>query len=184
MPRVWVGSDRLAEFAISTTAETALEYGHHISKDRDETGELEARGEKVRHTSTVTSRRSLTGGHSAVADGCRLEYQRSRSMLLTHGDRKNHREVMVRSCFRVESLQVSQPVPRKRAGNAISRGSKKAKQGRGLVRIELGRSPPHWPSSDSGLAATSPHPRPPAAGGDRHESESRAPRRHPRRHPP
>ena len=30
-------------------------------------------------------RRSLTGGHSVIAHGRRMEYQRSRSMFLTHG---------------------------------------------------------------------------------------------------
>ena len=62
-------------------------------------------------------------------------------MFLTHG--------IARTTAKSWSDRAS--LPRKRVGSAISRESKKAtrKQGRGLARIELGRGPPQWSSSDS-----------------------------------
>jgi hypothetical protein len=75
--------------------------------------------------------RSLTGGHSVITHGRRMEYQRSHSMFLTHGIAGT-----VSASWSDRAL-----LPRKRAANAISPGSKKANTGG--VRIEPGWSPPH-----------------------------------------
>ena len=62
--------------------------------------------------------RSLTGGHSVITHGRRMEYQRSHSMFLTHGIAGT-----VSASWSDRAL-----LPRKRARNAISHRIKKAKQ--------------------------------------------------------
>ena len=62
--------------------------------------------------------RSLTGGHSVITHGRRMEYQRSHSMFLTHGIAGT-----VGTSWSDRAL-----LPRKRARNAISHRIKKAKQ--------------------------------------------------------
>ena len=62
--------------------------------------------------------RSLTGGHSVITHGRRMEYQRSHSMFLTHGIAG-----AVGTSWSDRAL-----LPRKRARNAISHRIKKAKQ--------------------------------------------------------
>ena len=63
-------------------------------------------------------RRSLTGGHSVITHGRRMECQRSHSMFLTHGIAGT-----VGTSWSDRAL-----LPRKRARNAISHRIKKAKQ--------------------------------------------------------
>ncbi len=98
MPRLWVGSDRIAEFAKSKqkrrpgapyAAETALEYGH-ISEDRDETGEPGKWCGIPAPSSPFPHRRTL-GYHPWASQGV--------PMLSWHVpyalDRKTHGQVMV-----------------------------------------------------------------------------------------
>ena len=74
---------------------------------------LETRRAKRRNGAAYQHRRlrSLTGGHSVITHGRRMEYQRSHSMFLTH--------VIAGTASASRSDRAS--LPRKRAGNAISR---------------------------------------------------------------
>ncbi len=87
MPRLWVGSDRLAEFAKSKQTEgqerpTQLKRRSNMAiYPKIETRRAKpAKWWAYQHR----RRRSLTGGHSVIAHGRRKEYQRSHSMFLTH----------------------------------------------------------------------------------------------------
>ena len=62
---------------------------------------IETRRAKRRNGAAYQHRRlrSLTGGHSVITHGRRMEYQRSHSMFLTHGIAGTAGYVMVRSCF-------------------------------------------------------------------------------------
>ena len=87
MPRLWVGSDRLAEFAESKQSEGQERPAQLDKRIRmDIHPIIETRRAKRRNGAAYQHRRrrSLTGGHSVIAHGCRMEYQRSRSMFLTH----------------------------------------------------------------------------------------------------
>ena len=87
MPRLWVGSDRLAEFAESKQSDG---YEHPAQLDKricmDIPPIIETRRAKRRTGAAYQHRRrrSLTGGHSIITHGRRMEYQRSHSMFLAH----------------------------------------------------------------------------------------------------
>ena len=89
MPRLWVGSDRVAVagFAKSMSSES---YERPTQRDktihRDILPIIETRRAKRRNGAAYQHRRrrSLTGGHSVITRGHRMEYQRSHSMFLTH----------------------------------------------------------------------------------------------------
>jgi hypothetical protein len=125
IPRLWVGSDRLAEFAKSKQSEG---YERPTQQKRRSNmaifPKIETRRANRRNGAAYQHRRrrSLTGGHSVITHGRRMEYQRSHSMFLTHGIAGTARS----------SWSDRASLPRKRAGNAISRGCKKEKQGRDL----------------------------------------------------
>ena len=87
MPRLWVGSDRLAEFAKSKQSDgyerpTQLRLRSNMAIYP----QIEMRRAKRRNGAAYQHRRrrSLTGGHSVVTHGRRMEYERSHSMFLTH----------------------------------------------------------------------------------------------------
>ena len=88
MPGLWVGSERLAEFAKSKQSEgyerpTQLRRRSNMATYPM----IETRKAKRRNGAAYQHRRlrSLTGGHSVITHGRRMEYQRSHSMLFTHG---------------------------------------------------------------------------------------------------
>ena len=116
---------------------------------------LETRRAKRRNGAAYQHRRlrSLTGGHSVITHGRRMEYQRSHSMFLTH--------VIAGTASASRSDRAS--LPRKWAGNAISRGSKKAKQD-GTSENRTRVTPLH-----TGLLS------------DSYRTQTQNPRRHPRR---
>ena len=98
--------------------------------------QTETRRAKRRNGAAYKHRRlrSLTGGHSVITHGRRMECQRSHSMFLTHGIAGT-----VGTSWSDRAL-----LPRKRARNAISHRSKKAKQDGGLVRNRTRVKPLHW----------------------------------------
>jgi hypothetical protein len=87
MPRLWVGSDRLAEFAESKQSDG---YEHPAQLDKricmDIPPIIETRRAKRRNGAAYQHRRrrSLTGGHSIITHGRRTEYHRSHSVFLAH----------------------------------------------------------------------------------------------------
>ncbi len=88
MPRLWVGSDRLAECAKSKQTEgherpTQLRRRLNMATYP----EIETRRAKRRNGAAYQHcrLRSLKGGQSVITHGRRMEYQRSRSMFLTPG---------------------------------------------------------------------------------------------------
>ena len=101
----------------------------------------------VRHNSTIVAV-PAKGGHSVITHGRRMEYQRSHSMFLTRW--------IAGTAGTSWSDRAS--LPRKRAGNAISPGSKKATTGG--VRIEPGWSPPHGSFVRLLIAPKTQNPRP------------------------
>ena len=87
MPGLWVGSERLAEFAKSKQSEgyerpTQLRRRSNMAiYPKIETRRVNRRnGTAYQHR----RRRSLTGGLSVITHGRRMEYHRSHSMFLTH----------------------------------------------------------------------------------------------------
>jgi hypothetical protein len=132
MPRLWVGSDRLAEELCEVelkrrpgapyAAETALQvgYGHISDNDNPKT---ETRRAKRRNGAAYQHRRlvpSLADTH-VITHGRRMEYQRSHSMVLT----------IAGAASASWSDRAFKLLPRKRAGNAPSQRTQTAKQGRG-----------------------------------------------------
>ena len=81
-------SERLAEFAKSKQSE-GYERPTQLKRRSNMAiyPKIETRRAKRRNGAAYQHRRrrSLTGGHSVIAHGRRMEYQRSRSMFLTHG---------------------------------------------------------------------------------------------------
>ena len=125
MSRLWVRSERLAEVAKSKQSE-GYERPTQLRRCSNMAiyPKSETRRAKRRNGAAYQHRRlrSLTGGHSVITHGRRTEYTRSHSMFLMHGIAR----------LTAKSWSDRALLPRKRAGNAISRGSKKAKQERDL----------------------------------------------------
>ena len=87
MPRLWVGSEILAEFAKSKQSDgyerpTQLKRRSNMAIYL----KIEMRRAKRRNGAAYQHRRrrSLAGGHAAITHGRRMEYHRPHSMLLTH----------------------------------------------------------------------------------------------------
>jgi len=87
LPAFEVGSDRLAEFAESKQSEGQERPAQLDKRIRMEIHPIiETRRANRRNGAAYQHRRrrSLTGGHSIITHGRRMEYQRSHSMFLTH----------------------------------------------------------------------------------------------------
>jgi hypothetical protein len=87
MPGLWVGSERLAEFAKSKQSE-GYERPTQLRRRSNMAiyPMIEMRRAKRRNGAAYQHRRrrSLTGGHAVITHGRRMEYQRSRSMVRKH----------------------------------------------------------------------------------------------------
>ena len=87
MPGLWVGSERLAEFAKSKQSE-GYERPTQLRRRSNMAiyPKIETRRAKRRNGAAYQHRRrrSLTGGQAAITHGRRMEYHRSHSMFLTH----------------------------------------------------------------------------------------------------
>ena len=123
MPGLWVGSERLVEFAKSKQSE-GYERPTQLRRRSNMAiyPKIETRRAKRRNGAAYQHRRrrSLTGGQAAITHGRRMEYHRSHSMFLTHS--------IARLTTTSWSDRASLPRKRARAGNAISHRIKKAKQ--------------------------------------------------------
>ena len=115
MPGLWVGSERLAEFAKSKQSE-GYERPTQLRRRSNMAiyPKIEMRRANRRNGAAYQHhrRRSLTGGHSVITHGRRME---SHSMFLTHGIAGIARS----------SWSDRASLPRKRAGNAISGEAKR-----------------------------------------------------------
>jgi hypothetical protein len=121
MPGLWVGSERLAEFAKSKQSE-GYERPTQLRRRSNMAiyPKIETRRAKRRNGAAYQHRRrrSLTGGQAAITHGRRMEYHRSHSMFLTH------------SIARLTTTSWSDraSLPRKRARSAHVKKSEKVSQ--------------------------------------------------------